>query len=230
MIATEIQLFGLKILEPGTILSDLLMGLACLIFSIKLNRLDDCKKNRFISYFFLFLGFSSFVAGAAHGLFYYFGIYLHTISWILSGLAIYFLQIGTTVLFDNEKFKSWYIVFIRTQLLVYLILLFAISGFIVVKINFVISMIGVITPVYLVDMAKRGYRNNLFIITGVFLAILPSLYHRTEFTFGYIFNMNDLSHFFLILCIFFVFLGVKDRFFRVFENLEENEEAKEALS
>jgi hypothetical protein len=91
-------------------------------------------------------------------------------------------------------------------------------------------MIGIITPVYLVDLAKRGYRNNLFIITGVFLAILPSLYHRTEFTFGYIFNMNDLSHFFLILCIFFVFLGVKDRFFKVLENLDEKEETEEALS
>jgi hypothetical protein len=106
MIATEIQLLGLKILEPGTILSDFLMGLACLIFSVKLNRLDDSKKNRFISYFFLLLGFSSFVAGAAHGLYYYFGTYLHTISWILSGLAIYFLQLGTMVLFDNEDLKD----------------------------------------------------------------------------------------------------------------------------
>lgn len=230
MIASEIQLLGLRILEPGTILSDLLMGIACLVFSVKLNKLDDFKKNRFISFFFLFLGFSSFVAGAAHGLFYYFGTYLHTASWILSGLAIYFLQLGTTVVFENEQFKTWYIVFIRTQLLIYLILLFAVSGFIVVKINFVISMIGVITPVYLVDMAKRGYRNNLFIITGVFLAILPSLYHRTEFTFGYIFNMNDLSHFFLILCIFFVFLGVKDRFFNVFERVDEENETREVLN
>jgi hypothetical protein len=39
--------------------------------------------------------------------------------------------------------------------------------------------------------------------------------------------MNDLSHFFLILCIYFVFLGVKDRFFEPFGDAldEESEEA-----
>lgn len=55
---------------------------------------------------------------------------------------------------------------------------------------------------------------------GIFLAILPSLYHTKEFSFGYIFNMNDLSHFFLILCIFFVFLGLKERFFKEKEESE----------
>lgn len=223
MIATEIQLWGLKILEPGTVLSDFLMGLACLIFFLKLIQMDNYKTNKFFGFFFLFLSASSFVAGAAHGLFYYFGSYLHIVSWILSGFAIYFIQLGTAVLFENEKFKNRYIRFIRMQLLIYSILLFVVSGFVVVKINFVIAMIGIITPVYLIDLVKKGYRSNLFIMIGIFLAILPSLYHRKEFTFGYIFNMNDLSHFFLILCIFFVFLGVKDRFFKFNPDLDIRE-------
>lgn len=196
MIATEIQLWGLKLLEPGTILSDFLMGSACLIFFFKLIRMENFKKNIHFSFFFIFLSISSFFAGAAHGLFYYFGTSLHLISWIFSGFAIYFLQLGTSVLFTNEKFKKRYILFIRMQLVTYSILLFLVSGFVVVKVNFVIAMIGIITPAYLIDLVRKGYRNNLYIITGIFLAILPSLYHTKEFTFGYIFNMNDLSHFF----------------------------------
>lgn len=156
MIATEIQLWGLKILEPGTILSDFLMGFACLIFFVKLMRMDNFKNNKFFSFFFIFLSASSFTAGAAHGLFYYFGSYLHIVSWILSGFSIYFLQLGTAVLFENEKFRNRYITFIRMQLIIYSILLFAVSGFIIVKVNFVIAMIGIITPAYLVDLVKRG--------------------------------------------------------------------------
>ncbi len=111
------------------------------------------------------------------------------------------------------------------QFMIYTVLIFVVSDFIVLKLNFVISMIGMITPVYFVDYVKKGYRNNLYIVTGVFLAILPSLYHRSEFNFGYIFNMNDLSHFFLILCIYFVFLGVKDRFFEpLASEADEDEE------
>lgn len=225
MIPSEINLWGLVILEPGTIISDILMGLACIFFFFRLLALDEIKKNRFFPRFFLFLGFSSFVAALAHGLFNYFGVYLHSLSWILSGLAIYFLQLGTAILFENEHFKQRFLLFIKMQFLIYMVLIFVVSDFIVLKLNFVISMIGIISPVYFVDYVKKGYRNNLYIVTGVFLAILPSLYHRSEFNFGYIFNMNDLSHFFLILCIYFVFLGVKDRFFEpLVSEADEDEE------
>ncbi len=214
MILGEINLWGLIIREPGTIISDFIMGFFCIVFCVKLLTNRDLKEQKYFAQFFLFLGLSSFVAAFAHGLYYYFGIYLHKISWLLAGFATYFLELGSTLLFQNEKFKSKFIGFIKIQLAIYIVFLLLYENFSIVKINFVVSLIGILTPIYIVDMVKNQLKHNLYIFLGIFLAILPSIFHSAEFSFLYIFNMNDLSHFFLILCIFFVFLGINERFFK----------------
>ncbi len=222
MLIADIQLFGVRLQEPGTIVSDLLMGLACIVFFFKLVSQKEDKQQKHLTFFFLFLGFSSFLAAFAHGLFSYFGIYLHIVSWFFSGLSLYYLQLGTTKLLTNPKFKVAYSIFIKTQFLAYLILIFTVSSFEIVKFNFVISLIGIITPIYLVDYFRNKFRFNFYIIGGVFIAILPSLYHKVNFNFGYIFNMNDLSHFVLILCIFFLFIGLRERFFSFDDIFQED--------
>ncbi|MDD4150810.1 MAG: hypothetical protein PHE33_12365 [Bacteroidales bacterium] len=213
MILEELNLWGIVIREPGTIISDFIMGFFCILFFVKLLINRDLKHQKYFSHFFLFLGASSFIAALAHGLYLYSGVYLHKISWILSGFATYFLELGSSTLFENEKFKSRFVVFIKIQLAIYILFLFFYDGFIIVKLNFVLSMIGILTPIYFVDMMRNQIKHNLYIFLGIFLAIFPSVFHKVDFNFLYIFNMNDLSHFFLILCIFFVFLGLKERFF-----------------
>lgn len=226
MLIADIELLGVRLQEPGTIVSDLLMGLACIIFFFKLVSQKEDKQQKHLTLFFLFLGFSSFFAAFAHGLFSYFGIYLHIISWLFSGLSIYYLQLGTSTILTKPKFKFAYIILIKTQFLAYLILIFTMPSFTIVKLNFVISLIGIITPIYLVDYFRNKFRFNLYIIGGIFIAILPSLYHKANFNFGYIFNMNDLSHFVLILCIFFLFLGLRERFFSLDDIFPEDTNTK----
>ncbi|PLX09551.1 MAG: hypothetical protein C0596_03210 [Marinilabiliales bacterium] len=215
MLFNELSLFGIVIKEPGTIISDLIMGTFCIVLFAKLLIRKEFHNQKYFSQFFLFLGFSSIVAAFAHGLFHYFGIYLHKVSWILSGFALYFLQLGSSSMFNNPKFKSKFIIYIKFQLLTYLVLLMFTEGFLIVKINYALTLIGVLAPIFTVDMIKNNFKHNLYILIGIFLAIIPSIFHRTPLNFLYIFNMNDLSHFFLILCIFFLFLGVKERFYEL---------------
>lgn len=219
MLFANIVLLGVELQEPGTIISDLIMGIFCFIFFAKLLNRKEFNDQKYFSQFFLFLGLSSIIAAFAHGLYQYFGLYLHKVSWILSGLSIYFLQLGSSVLFKNEKFKTRYLFFIKTQLLLYIVLLFFFDGFLIVKLNFVLGLLCILTPVYLIDMLKNKLKHNMFIVIGVLLAIIPSVFHRVEFNFLYIFNMNDLSHFFLIICIFFVFLGLNERFYKSSTNI-----------
>lgn len=213
MYFNEFRLFGIDFLELGTIISDSLMGLTCLFFFKVLKNEDNIKHSKFLRFFFLFLGISSLVAAWAHGLFLYFDIYLHLFAWVLSGLAFYFLQLGTAVLILNDRFKNMYLNFIKIELLIYTILLFFFPSFVVVKINFAVSLLLIIFPIYFFDYLRTNERFNLFVLAGILLAILPGLFHKTDFTFGYILNMNDLSHFVLILCIYFLYLGLKIRFF-----------------
>lgn len=213
MLFTDIYLWGLRLQEPGSIISDILLGMACIIFFYKLTNQKEHKQQKFIALFFLYLGISSFFAAFAHGFFYYFKIYLHIVSWFFSGLSIFYLQLGSANLFLKKKFKAAYLLFIKTQFFIYLVLIFTYSGFEIVKLNFVISMLGIITPIFLIDYFRNKYSFNFYVILGIFMAIIPSLYHKVNYEFGYIFNMNDLSHIFLILCIFFVFLGVQNRFY-----------------
>lgn len=219
----EIQILGIQFLELGTIISDTLMGLVALIFFRKLKKHTKYKYNKFFSFFFLFFGISSLIAAWTHGLFLYFDIYLHIIAWILSGISFYFLQLASASLVINAKFKLKYLIFIKVQLLLYLIFLFLFPSFLIVKINFAIALLVSIIPVFFMDYLKNNQKYNLFVIFGILLAIIPGLFHKLDFKFAYIFNMNDLSHFVLIICTYFLYLGLKYRFF---EQKELSKETK----
>ena len=202
-----VRIFSLEILEPGTFISDIIMAVACLFFFISLKKVSITKFHKHLSHYFLFMALSSFVGAFAHGFYLYTGKFLHFITWMLTGIAIYFVEYGVS---QNLKKQDKFINFSRIQLIIYVLLTTYFLDFTVVKINIALGLLGIVVPILTVRILRFGEKYYLYCILGIILAIVPALMHQVKFAFGGIFNMNDLSHFVLILCQFLLFIGFRN--------------------
>lgn len=203
------EIFSLTILEPGTFISDVVMAFACYLFYIGLKKVTLTRYDKHCAYYFLFMAYSSLFGAFAHSFFLYTGKWLHFIAWILSGVGVYFMEYSLAELIKKDKRRELFISLIRLQLIVYVLASTIFMEFITAKINIVIGMLGVVFPLVLTQYIRKNDKNYLYPLLGILLAILPAFTHRIEFSFGGIFNMNDLSHFFIIFCQYLLFIGFK---------------------
>lgn len=215
MIISEIEILGIIIREPGTFISDLLMGIVCLFFYFKLKQKAQNKQQKFLSFFFLFLAISSSIAALAHGLVLYFGKTLHVLGWSFGASAVYYILTGSSDMIKNQSLKVFYKWFNLIQLILLIFFLLISPDFTLVKISFAFSLLGILLPLYIIDSIKNYSIAHFYIFFGIAIACIPALFHTAQFEFGYIFNMNDLSHFMLMICFYFIYIGLQKRFFDV---------------
>jgi hypothetical protein len=215
MIIAEVEVLGLAISELGTFVSDLIMGLACLLFYSNLKSGAENQQQRFLSLFFLFFAVSSIVAAFAHGLYLHLGKTLHVLSWSFGALAVYSILMGSVSLIKNQSVKQFYKWFNFGQLILLIVLLMIVPEFYLVKISYAFSLIGILLPLYIIDSIRNKFKANRYIYLGIAIACFPALFHTVQLEFGYIFNMNDLSHFMLVICFYFVNVGLQRRFFQI---------------
>jgi len=221
-----IEIFGLKLLEPSTFISDLLMAFACFYFYSIIKKVASTKNHFHIAYFFLFIGFSSFVGAFAHCLFLYTGYTLHYVAWILTGISAFFIELGISSYVGNDKKRSILVLFIKIKLLIFFIITSIFMNFMLVKVNSAIGMFGIVFPILLFLLIKFEKKNNIYVLLGILLAILPAVLHKAKFEVAGLFNMNDLSHYFLIFCLFLLYYGLKSMIVNPQFNVKEKYSVK----
>lgn len=202
-----LRLLDLEILEPGTFISNTVMATACFIFfsNLKKNASTD-KFHKYLSFYFLFMALSAISGAFAHSFYLYTGKFLHLITWIITGIAIYYIEFGMS---DNLKQKRKLQNFAKIQLIVFVLLVTFFQNFLITKINLTLGLLGVVFPISLFMVLKNGENHFIYAIIGITIAIIPALMHRVEYRFAGIFNMNDFSHFVIVLSQFFVFWGFR---------------------
>lgn len=203
-----VEFGGIQILEPGTVISDIILAIASFYFFHILKKVADTKHHKYYSYFFFFLGLSSIIGAFAHGLYLYTGKSLHFITWILTGISVFFVEFASSSYIKEKRMRDFFVFSIKIQFIIYVLLAAYFMNFLTVKINTAVGLLGLVFPIMTYQLFKSGKLENLFIMLGIVFAIFPALIHRNRISIGKIFNMNDLSHFFLIFCLFLIFIGV----------------------
>ncbi len=201
-----VKLLNLELLEPGTFISNLFLATACYLYFLSLKKVSTTRFHKYLSYYFLLMAFSSFIGAFAHSLYLYTGKTLHLITWILTGLATFYIQYGLS---PNLKHQEKFLNFSKVQLILFIILVTFFLDFFVTKINIALGLLGIVVPILLIRVFKYKENYYLYSVFGIFTAIIPALFHRVNYTFAGIFNMNDLSHFVLIINQFFLFFGLR---------------------
>lgn len=203
-----LNIFGLDLLEPMTFVTDLLVAVFCFIYYYKIRNIDIKEfDNKYFKLFFIIFGLSTLIAGFAHIFYNYLGITPHIISWILSGLSIYYIEMCSITFVKSEKIKKYLNHLIYIQLFLFTFSIIYFKQFQFVKYNSFIGLILFVLILELISLIKSSNKGSWFIIIGIFFTFLSAIVHSIKFSIHKWFNYNDLSHIFLLLCIYFLYAG-----------------------
>ncbi len=201
------HLFGIKILEPFTVLTNLFIAAACFYayWNLHAKGLTHTAPHRLMKLFFLLMGISTIVGGViGHAFLYKTGMYGKIPGWYIGMAAVAVFEraaiIHSRPLMNKNigQFFSW---FNYAEILTFMIL-----SFITLRFTFVImhAMYGLLIVVccfelYVYSKTKDAALKHIFYATAWGFAAL--ICHATQLNIHYWFNYNDVSHLAMIAAI-----------------------------
>lgn len=208
-----IYIGGFQIEEPITTITDIFFSTVCFFASYKTINISNSKALKLYSLFFLTTGISAIIAAIfGHALLYHFGKDAKIYGWILGIICVSISQFAALYhiksILKNNLFKVLFIIsWIET--LIALITTFYFWTFIVVIIHSTFSLSLVVTSLEFINYKKTQSQVSKQILYGVGFAIIASLCHLFKLGFGIWFNHLDVSHVFMSVSIYTMYLGVK---------------------
>ena len=211
----QIQVFGVTILEPSTVISSLMMTVICIYAFIHLNKLGRVHRMYTqLQYFFLFMAIATAIGGVlGHGFLYMTGQRGKIPGWFASMIAVALFEraaiwhIKPLLPAKGGLYLGW---LNYLELLIFFVLTFITLNFIVVEIH---AFYGLFLMLFLIEIYVYKKRKdpgsvNIFIATA--LGAASAGLHALKFSFGPWFNYNDISHITMGASIWFYYQGARN--------------------
>lgn len=211
---TYIILFGLKIFEPVTILTNVFVSIFCFYAFIKVNRLKT-RLSIGWSYFFLLIGVSSLVGSIAHGAHYQLGnLFLNTIIFLMNAIsliAIYFCfkAANTYIMLNKPEPKKYatYIVIVWIIILLGFTLIY--NNFLLIKIHAGIVLTYSIVIHFITYFRKQ--QGSGWIAFGILVSFFSIAIHSLKLSVSDWFNYKDIAHLIMLASSILIFIGVQTK-------------------
>lgn len=209
---TRIDVFGLMVLEPYTVLTDLIITTVCIYAWIKLKA--KSKNNQVVQlmrYFFISMGLATAVGGIlGHGLLYFTGLQGKIPGWFISMISVAFFEraaIAHSRPLMHNQLGKFFSILNYVELLCFMILSAITLKFIYVEIHAVYGLFGMVFFLEIFVYKKRRDRGSVFIFAGTFFAAASALSHALRIGINEWFNHNDVSHIGMAISVYFYYLG-----------------------
>lgn len=217
----EFQLFGLDLLEPNGFVGNSLIFIFSLIFYFKTKRLqvENHVFYRNWRLFFIFFGFTFFFGGLSHLLFHYFGINGKFLSWYLGIFAPYFIEQAMLSIFPDENKRKLFRLLSICKLILFLVIELYVMLFVDLSnapekgllIPSLATATGLILGmgvlgIYYQRIYHQAFKYLVWSVLILFISTIPQMFKINIYP---LFDRNDLSHFLLIVTLFFYFQCLK---------------------
>lgn len=205
---------GIRIDEPVTTLTDLVVSTICFYAFYKLNqRQENGKVYYFLKYYFLTMGLATLIGGLIGHAFYY----AFSKKWKLIG---WFISMGSIALLERAAieyarplirprvgvFFSW---MNAVEIATFFFIVIYTLNFFFVEVH---SAYGLVVVVFsfmsYVFYHKRNAGSRLFLIAVVFSGF-AALFYMIKWGFGPWFNHTDISHTFMAASVFCMYIGAQ---------------------
>lgn len=214
-------LFGLDLVEPMALITDVIMGSASMYFAWKLKKTTG--EHPFYQYwilFFLIFGMGAFYGGFAHTCYNYWGIPGKIPSWISGPIAVYCLEQAMISIHPNRKsfglLKSlsfWKLVLVMVAFVLNLALNDISDepskGFLPVAINTIVGVLFAAGFLGFHYYRKKLSQHYKYFVLGVLVMLPSSVVFLMKINLHQWFDKNDLSHVLLTIGITYFFIGVR---------------------
>ena len=208
---TELIIQKLVLQEPVTALTDFIVTVLCFVFYFKLGKAEaGSRRNNLWRSFFLFVGLSTFLGGVAHLLRFYLEGPVHKTIWlsmnVLSAISVYFAELSAIEVVINQNKKKLINLIALILLMSFTSLSLYTQNFNIAKINMGIGLVFILISHVITN--RRGLEGSLFVVIGMSCSFIPVFIHSQQISLSKWFNFNDISHVFMMLSLYFIFLGV----------------------
>lgn len=205
------EVAGLVLRSPVTAGTNLVLGVTCVGFYMRIRRAQD-ERTRMWRRFFLALAAATLAGVPKHGLGYYSGSTLLGLVTLLSsvsgGVSTYYAQRATLVsgLFTRQGHRGllW---LVRLQLVAFVVQMIGTQTFQVVVVQSGLGLIGVLAAE--VAARRRGHVETWWMVAGMATALLPGLAYIARWPSSPWFNHNDFAHVLLAVSLTLIFFGAR---------------------
>ncbi len=234
-----IELWGLRINEPVTVLTDLLVSAVCLYAFIKLLRIYRASRLRKYLLWYFFLMFLATATGGiiGHGFLWYFDAswenpawiteiiqqvsFLETHQpayawklpgWIISMLSIMFVEraaIEHVRPLVKPAVGKSFRIVNMVELITFMLITFATLNFRYVEIHSGYGLMFVVLSLQAYSYWRTGSEGSKRFLYGVAVAALAALFYMTETGISKWFNHYDISHTLMAVAAYLFYLGAR---------------------
>lgn len=208
----SIELFGVRIDEPVTMVTDIIVALIGIIGFFKITSTNNSRHVKLYSYFFLWTGLSTLIAGiVGHGFLYKFGYEGKMYGWVLGIIGTGFTQFA--VLYhvkENISKMAFSVLLILSwiEVVAAMIVLFIARTFVVVEVHAAFGLVGMVTILESINYFKTRSQLSLCMIIGVSFTAVAIIIHVTKISISKWFNYMDIGHVFLGIAVLIMIKGV----------------------
>ena len=217
-----IEIFGVRILEPVTTFTDLVISAVCFYAFFKLSRIPvDNKVHFFLRYYFLSMAIATAFGGLmGHGFSYLFSDEnsIGVSPWKLPGWLISMISIALIERASIEyarkiinpkvgKFFAWLNI---VELLTFMTITFITLDFFFVEVHSAYGLLVVVAGFNaFIYYRTRSKASKLFLI-AVGISALSAVIFMNELGINKWFNHFDISHCLMAISAYFFYLGAKE--------------------
>ncbi len=211
-IQPSIEVLSIRIDEPITTMTDLIMAAICFYAYFRINQIGSTVRiKRYFKYYFLTLGIATLAGGLlGHAFLYTLSPIWKLVSWIFTLLSVAILshaliELSKPLLKPGfSKMVSRINFLILSLALLYTLYTLAFSA---VKYYTIFGMFMVVGSLSYVIYQKTEMRGVLKVITGVSVGLLSAIIFSFEWGLGPWLNHNDISHLILSFSAISVYQG-----------------------
>lgn len=204
----SIYLNNLRIDEPVTMLTDLVVTAVCFYAFSDLSRREGLSKaQHFLRYYFLMMGFATMIGGVfGHGFLYYFGLNWKLPGWLTSMFAVTLIErasieqtrsiispklikvMGVANIIELVTFVS------LTFITLFFRLLEPRDSFRFVELHTAYGLLLIVLPLQAYVYWKTQNPGSRLFLLGISFVLLTAFIYYFQMAFSPWFNQHDISH------------------------------------
>ena len=191
--------FGIRLDEPVTTLTDLLVSAVCFYAFYKLRKLPTQNRmHTYLTYYFLTMGLATLIGGViGHGFLYLFSFAWKLPGWLVSMFSIALIE-RASILYARPLIKPgvgrFFSVMNIVELITFVIITFSTLDFFYVEAHSTYGLLIIVTSFNMVVYFKRRTPASKLFLKAVFIIVLSSLVFMNQISISPWFNYFDISH------------------------------------
>jgi hypothetical protein len=208
--------WGIRIDEPVTTATDILVGLTCLVCAYKLRPLyNGSFMHKQIMLYFILMGIATLLGGIlGHGFLYALGFFWKLPGWLLSMIAVNLLErvmIHFSASQLSPKMLRFFSIFNIIELVVFMALAFGTLNFLYVQIHSTYGFLIVVSSFCLYNY-RRGHHPEIMknMMIGVWWIFVCAVVFVAKISISQWFNHADLAHMFMFIGAIYFYIGSKE--------------------